>query len=64
MGAKRPALEQTVDGLRFRAYSRRSTIEVLIGDGEVDDPAAEVWIYPKGFGLYAAIEQSQRDRRR
>jgi hypothetical protein len=48
MGSKRrPKLITKVNGIDVRVYATRSDYECLIGDGDIDDPTAEVWVYPK-----------------
>lgn len=47
MAKKQPKYETTIDGLRGRVYASRSEYEVLIGDGDIADPAADVWAFPK-----------------
>jgi len=44
---RQPKYDETVRGTRVRVYATRSEYEVLIGDGDVADPDAEVWCYPK-----------------
>ena len=58
---KRPDAERVIDGVRFRAYRRRTEIEVLRGDGDIEDQAAEVWCYPKQMGAEGAIAQAALD---
>lgn len=47
MAKRQPEHEETIDGVRVRVYATRSQFEALIGDGDIDDPSAEVWEYPK-----------------
>lgn len=58
MATRRPDAEEFIRGIRYRAWRRRTEIEVLVGDDEkveVTDPDAEVYIYPKQLGAAGAI---------
>lgn len=46
---RQPKHDEIIDGVRVRVYATRSEYEVLVGDGDIDDPSAEVWAFPK-FG--------------
>ena len=63
MAKRQPKAETTIDGVRLRAYTTRSEIEVLVGDGDIADPQAEVWCYWKDLGLNAAMAQAMADRK-
>lgn len=47
MAKRSPKHEEVIDGVRVRVYATRAAFEALIGDGDVDDPSAEVWEFPK-----------------
>lgn len=47
MAKKQPKFDDTIDGVRVRVYATRSEFEALVGDGEIDDPEASVWCFPK-----------------
>ena len=47
MAAPRVVHEETIDGIRVRVYARRTEYEVLLGEGSINDPQAEVWAFPK-----------------
>lgn len=61
--ARKPKVDTVKDGVRYRAFSTRSEIEVMVGEGEIEDPAAEVWVYPKVLGLWPAVAQAKADGR-
>lgn len=42
-----PKYDETIDGHRVRVFASRSEYEVLIGDGDIADPDADVRVYPK-----------------
>lgn len=44
---RKPKYETTIEGVRVRVYATRSEYEVLVGDGDIADPKAEVWMFPK-----------------
>lgn len=58
MGKRQPKYEETIDGVRVRLYTSRSAIEALVGDGDIGDPAAEVWEFPKWIGFAPAAAQA------
>lgn len=62
--ARQPKFDVVRDGVRYRAFATRTEIEVLVGDGDIADPEAEVWVYPKVFGFDAAIAQTEANGRR
>lgn len=53
--------ETEIDGVRYRVYATRSELEVLIGEGDIGDPSANVWVYPKVIGPYSAARQAHND---
>lgn len=61
MAKRQVRYEETFDGVRVRVYSTRTELECLIGDGDISDPAADVWVYPKAFGPMAAAHQAYLD---
>jgi hypothetical protein len=54
--AKKPKYETTINGTRVRVYATRSEYECLVGEGDINDPAAPVWCFPKigGPDVWAA----------
>ncbi len=44
---RKPKFDQVLNGVRVRIYATRSEYEALIGDGDIADPDAPVWLYPK-----------------
>ena len=42
-----PKFDALIENVRVRVYATRSEFEVLIGDGDIADPDAPVWCYPK-----------------
>lgn len=61
--ARQVKYEETIEGVRIRVYATRSELECLVGDGDIADPDAEVWVYPKGVGPLAASRQAYLDSR-
>jgi hypothetical protein len=47
MAKRQPKFDEVLNGTRVRVYATRSEYEVLIGDGMIEDPEADVWCYPK-----------------
>lgn len=43
----KPKLDAEIGGFRVRVYSRRDCFEAIIGEGDVSDPEADVWVFPK-----------------
>jgi hypothetical protein len=60
---KRPTGEMTIQGVRLRVYGRRTCYEVLVGDGNVDNPNADVWVYPRALGPNGSMRQAYNDSR-
>lgn len=44
---RKPKFDRELDGIRVRVYATRSEYEVILGDGDIDDPEADVTCYPK-----------------
>lgn len=44
---KKPKFDDVIDGTRVRVYATRIEYEVVFDDDELDDPDAEVLVYPK-----------------
>lgn len=63
MTTRQVKYEEIIKGVRTRVYATRSELEVLLGDGSIDDPDATVWVYPKMIGPYAAAHQAILDNR-
>lgn len=52
MSAKRkPKIDIVIEGVRVRVYASRAGREAILGDGDIDDPDADVWIYPRELGF-------------
>lgn len=47
MAKRQPKVDEVIEGTRVRVYATRSEFEVLVGDGDIADPEAPVWCYPK-----------------
>lgn len=47
MATRKPKYEAQIDGQRVRVYATRSEYEVLVGEGDISDPDAPVWCFPK-----------------
>jgi hypothetical protein len=58
MGKRQPKYDGEIEGVRVRVYATRSEYEALVGDGEIDDPEAPVWVFPKMLGVGAAAHQA------
>lgn len=43
----RPKFDAELRGFRVRVYSRRDCFEAIIGEGDVSDADADVWVFPK-----------------
>lgn len=63
MATPRPKIDTTRDGLRVRVYARRSEFEVLIGEGDIADPEAEVWCFPKIGTAEVWVDQAMVNHR-
>jgi hypothetical protein len=44
---RKPKLDEVVDGVRVRVYATRTEYEVIFDDDDIDDPNADVMLYPK-----------------
>lgn len=47
MSKRQPKFDTMIDGVRVRVYATHTEYEALIGDGEITDPDAPVWCFPK-----------------
>lgn len=64
MASKRkPKHDDTIDGVRCRVYATRSEYEVIFDDGDIDDPAAEVFCYPKRGDAADWARQARAERK-
>lgn len=61
MSARRPKFDDVLDGVRVRVYATRTEYEVIFADGDIDDPAAEVFCYPKIGGADGAARLGRRE---
>lgn len=44
---KKPKYDEVLDGVRVRVYATRAGYEIVYNDDDIDDPNANVMIYPK-----------------
>lgn len=47
MAARKPKVDEVIDGVRVRVYATRSEFEAIYGDADIADPNANVRVYPK-----------------
>ncbi len=63
MSKRIPKFDGSINGRRFRVYATRSGYEVIADDGDIDDPDAEVMVYPKFGGPEMWAHQGALDLR-
>lgn len=61
MSTRRPKYEGEHDGTRVRVFATRTDLEVIYGDADIDDPDADVMVYPKRMGPAAAAMAAVRE---
>jgi hypothetical protein len=47
MSKRQPVYEEAFDGVRVRVYASRVIYECLVGEGDIEDPTAEILYCPK-----------------
>ncbi len=47
MSNRKPKFDEVLDGVRVRVYATKGEYEALRGDGDIDNPQAFVWCYPR-----------------
>ena len=60
---RKPKFDEVIEDVRVRVYSTRSDLEVIFGDGDIDDPEADVWCYPRTLGVHSAAHLARAERR-
>lgn len=44
---RKPKVDEVIDGVRVRVFATRSEYEVIYNDDDIEDPEANVMVYPK-----------------
>lgn len=59
MSKRQPKVDRIIDGVRVRIYASRSDYEAVFNDDDIDDPAAQVLLYPKAGSADVWADQAR-----